>query len=103
MKPRVHWIMVAWLTLGLGPGCTATRLRDRTVNQAMTLTDLQYQQVQNNLAMLCFNPEAVPSQINLRDGSAQLADAASVTAGDTNFFFGSRTAVEQWGMTPVTD
>ena len=75
-----------------------------------TLTDLQYQQILNNLAMFSQNPSALPSHVNVRDGSAQVADAGSrhlLAVGQCRqpppSLFGSRTIVEQWGMSPVTD
>ena len=37
-------------------GCTTGRLRQRTINQASTLPELQYQQVLNNLASFSREP-----------------------------------------------
>jgi hypothetical protein len=93
------------------PGCANIQLRRSTVNQASTLTDLQYQQVLNNLAMFCANPSALPWHINLRDGSAQVVDSGSASVlldwhraiVSHPTLMGSRTVVEQWGMSPVTD
>ena len=94
-------------------GCTSLRLERSTANQARTLTQLQYQQVMNNLAMYFVDPWAVPSQVGLRDGSTQVADAgAAGFLGQTDLAHkfassptinGSRSVVEQWGMLPVTD
>ncbi len=92
-------------------GCTVGRLRQRTINQASTLPELQYQQVLNNLASFAVNPAALPWHVNLREGTTQLTD--SVTGGSLvdlgppavtqPQLFGSRTAVAQWGMSPVID
>ncbi len=92
-------------------GCTSDRLRRSTINQATTLTELQFQQVLNNLATFCDNPKTMPWHVNLRDGSAQVADVGSLTLGGdltrtskaSPSLLGGRTVVEQWGMTPVTD
>jgi hypothetical protein len=92
-------------------GCTSDRLRLSTIKQATTLTDLQYQQVLNNLAMFSQNPSALPWHVTLRDGSAQVADLGALTIGGElthtskalPSLLGSRTIVEQWGMTPITD
>ncbi len=90
-------------------GCTATRLRDRVVNQTGTLTDLQYKQVLGNLARLHVDPYAIPSQSNLHDGTAQVqANAgANITLFRSSMLppslNGSRTLVEQWTVRPVTD
>lgn len=92
-------------------GCMAGRLRQRTINQGSTLPELQYQQVLGNLALFANNPAALPWHINLREGTTQLTD--SLNAGSLVDLgppavtqpqvFGSRTAVAQWGMSPVID
>lgn len=92
-------------------GCTAGRLRQRTINQGSTLPELQYQQVLSNLALFARNPSALPWHVNLREGTTQITDSA--TAGSLvdlgppavtqPQIFGSRTAVAQWGMSPVID
>jgi hypothetical protein len=101
------------LALGLtcATGCTTGRLRQRTINQGSTLPELQYQQVLNNLASFASNPAALPWHVNLREGTTQITDSA--TAGSLVDLgppavtqpqvFGSRTAVAQWGMSPVID
>ena len=81
------------------------------MNQAATLSELQYQQVLSNLALFAENPAALPWHVNLREGTTQITD--SVTAGALLDLgppavtqpqaFGSRTAVAQWGMSPVID
>ncbi len=101
------------LAIGLAcaTGCTTGRLRQRTINQGSTLPELQYQQVLNNLALFAANPASLPWHVNLREGTTQITD--SVTAGSLVDLgppavtqpqvFGSRTAVAQWGMSPVID
>jgi hypothetical protein len=101
------------LAIGLAcaTGCTTGRLRQRTINQGSTLPELQYQQVLNNLALFAVNPASLPWHVNLREGTTQITD--SVTAGSLvdlgppavtqPQIFGSRTAVAQWGMSPVID
>ncbi len=103
------------LILALGilvlPGCTAGRLRQRTIHQASTLPELQYQQVLNNLALFAANPAALPWHVNLREGTTQVTDSISGGAAldngpPTTWFpqlLGSRTAVAQWGMSPVIE
>ena len=106
----VHWLVliaaVAWL-----PGCTVARLRQRTVNQGSTLPELQSQQVLGNLALFAGNPAALPWHITLREGTTQITDSgnggAAVDLGPPAETlpqaFVSRTAVAQWGMSPVID
>jgi hypothetical protein len=92
-------------------GCTTGRLRQRTINQGSTLPELQYQQVLGNLALFATNPSALPWHVNLREGTTQLTDSvnggAAIDLGPPVTWFpqllGSRTAVAQWGMSPVID
>lgn len=92
-------------------GCTSARLRQRTVHQASTLSDLQFQQVLDNLAQFAANPSALAWHVNLREGTTQVTDSASggalVDFGPPAVtqpqLFVSRTAVAQWGMSPVID
>ncbi len=92
-------------------GCTAVRLGQRTMRQASTLPDLQYQQVLDNLARFVDDPAALPWHVNFREGTTQITDSASAGAAvdlgpPSNTLpqlFGSRTVVVQWGMTPVIE
>lgn len=104
MNRRLLFLALAVVALG---GCTNHQLRRSTIGQAGTLTELQYQQVLNNLAMFANNPSAIPAQIALSDGSAQVTDGATggvfASLGDTSGGGVSRTVVEQWSMRPITD
>ena len=108
MVPRTILLAVA---LALISGCTSGRLRQRTINQAKTLPELQYQQVLDNLALFAANPAALPWHVNLREGTTQITDSANggiaVDLGPPPMTlpqaFASRTVVAQWGMTPVID
>jgi hypothetical protein len=92
-------------------GCTTGRLRQRTINQGSTLPELQYQQVLDNLSQFATNPSALPWHVNLREGTTQITDSisggAAIDLGPPVTWFpqllGSRTAVAQWGMSPVID
>jgi hypothetical protein len=103
--------LFAILALASLTGCTSDRLRQRTVNQGGTLPELQYQQVLDNLALFSANPAALPWHINLREGTTQITDSATVGAAvdlgppteTLPQVFGSRTAVSQWGGSPVID
>ena len=107
---RVTWFI---FTIGLAciTGCTTGRLRQRTVNQGGSLPELQYQQVLDNLAQFASNPSALPWHVNLREGTTQITDSisggAAIDLGPPVTWFpqllGSRTAVAQWGMSPVID
>ena len=101
------------LVVGLAclTGCTSGRLRQRLINQGATLPELQYLQVLDNLALFAANPAALPWHINLREGTSQVTDSlsggAALDIGPPVTWFpqllGSRTAVAQWGGSPVID
>ncbi len=103
--------LFAIIALATLAGCTSDRLRQRTVNQGGTLPELQYQQILDNLALFSANPAALPWHINLREGTTQITDSATVGAAvdlgppteTLPQVFGSRTAVSQWGGSPVID
>ena len=79
--------------------------------KAPTLPELQYQQVLDNLALFSANPDALPWHVNIREGTSQVTDSASVGAAvdlgppaeTLPQLFGSRTTVAQWGGSPVID
>lgn len=97
------------------PGCTYMRLQHSITDQATTLAELHYQQVLNNLAAFSLNPDIIPSHVSIRDGSAQIQDFGQLALGSSfgrqmgdlatgsPTLTGSRTVVEQWGVSPVTD
>jgi hypothetical protein len=103
---------VVLLALALS-GCANVQLKHSTLRSASTLTDLQYQQVLNNLAMYCKDPTALPTHVNLQNGAVQVADAGSVgTIAQSDlsvaftwspYFTGTRSIVTQWSTIPVTD
>ena len=95
------------MTLGAGCVFTDWSLRRNVVTQASTLTELQYQQVLGNLAMMSLDPDAMPTHINIRDGSAQIQDNGVISSASPATIYpslsGSRTLVAQWTMIPLTD
>lgn len=108
---RLAGILSIAVALSCVAGCTTGRLRQRTINQGSTLPELQYQQVLGNLALFAVNPAALPWHVNLREGTTQITDSATggalVDLGPPAVtepqVFASRTAVAQWGMSPVID
>ena len=103
-------LLLAALLPTLAVGCTNMRLRREVIAQAETLTDLHYAQVLGNLAMFADNPSAIPWHVRMVDATAQVTDSGTagfgLNAGGPNSSAprvgGSRTVVEQWGMSPVT-
>ncbi len=110
------WMFFAAVTIVTQLGCTHLELQNSTCRQAGTLTDLQYQQILNNLAMLSVNPDAIPSHVKLTGGSIQVTDLG---AGGVNGSWGAtmgsiqnlytpnlnaqRTRLGQWNVEPVID
>jgi hypothetical protein len=88
-------------------GCTNNQLRRSTVGQAMTLNDIQHQQVMQNLASFAANEYALPRHVTLHDGTAQITDNGSIIGQVITGRFlnigAQRTVVDQWSMLPVTN
>lgn len=97
-------------------GCANLQLKHSTVNQASTLTLMQYQQILDNLAITASNPSALPWHANINTGTAQVTDNGSAAFGMafglsdgyrlrtySPSFNAQRTIVETWGMVPVSD
>ena len=106
-------------------GCqTHLSLRTNTVCSTDTLTDLNYQQVMDNLARFVHNPSSMPSIAIISAGTVTVGDQKSINGNATyaptlaffqqqgagmpivNMLFNpnaSRTVTENWSMMPVTD
>jgi hypothetical protein len=106
-------------------GCqTHLALRDDTLRTTATLTDLNYQQVLNNVALFVANPSSLPSVSVINAGTVTVADQktgnASATYSPTLTFAqqgggalpiltllfnpsGQRIVTENWSLVPVTD
>lgn len=110
------WIILTAVAI-LGTGCTHTALERRTVKQASTLTDLQHQQVLDNLAMLACNPDTMPWHLKLKGGLVQIADqgnagfeanlASGISNEVKNIFSptagAQRGVVGQWDVDPAVE
>lgn len=110
-------LLFAAVAMCSGLGCTHTALERRTVKQASTLTDLQYKQVMDNMAMFAGNPEAMPWHVKVKGGLIQIADQGNVALGAefpipvvgeavTKLFPSAgaqRGVVGQWDVDPATD
>jgi hypothetical protein len=116
------------LSLGLVAvlsGCaTHNALRNDTVRTTNTLTDLQYQQVLDNVARFQSSPDTVPSFAVATGGTVTVNDQASAGASPAYSptltflqqgggalpilsllfpFTAQRTVTENWSLTPITD
>lgn len=56
----VGWLLVACSVGSLTTGCQAIQLENRTYRMSRTLSDIQYRQVLDNLAMMANNPSSLP-------------------------------------------
>lgn len=102
-----------WLVLAAS-GCTHQFLERQTLHTASTLNNLQTQQVMDNLAVLCANPEANPWHVTLSAGLVQATDQGTgvflATFQDIAPFHiftpsaaAERSLTEQWSLGPVID
>jgi hypothetical protein len=116
MRPTILAILPLFL---LPAGCQSTSLRHHTERQARSLTELQYNQVLDNIAMFSENPNSLPFfstaaqgqtsnnyQINpttgLQFGSLALASAPFFTLNQVGTSLGGTVAEsEQWNTNSV--
>jgi hypothetical protein len=115
-----------WL-LGLLPalcGCTSVALQKDTLRTTNTLTDLQFQQVLDNVARFHDNPDTVPSFAVATTGTVSVHDTTGAGVSPTYAptltflqqgggalpiltllfpFTASRAVTENWSLVPITD
>ena len=105
-------------------GCTHIALRDDTAKTVNTLTELQFQQVLNNVARFEEDADTVPSFAVATAGTVSILDTAGAGVSPTYSptltsaqqgggalpilsllfpFTGSRGLTENWSLTPITD
>lgn len=101
------------LVLALAPGCTHLQLSHSTVKQASSVTDLQYRQVLDNLALFHERPNALPHFAVVGTGGTLVNDRAEVavemewnpyTLVREQLGLGAaREVEEQWTLAPVVN
>lgn len=106
-------LVVGGLAILLSCGCTHTRLRLNTVQQAWTVSDIYQQQVLDNLALFVRDPNALPHFALATGGQNEVTDSGELSGGvdwDVAGFMkaalagkGSRTAQQNWSLNPVSD
>jgi hypothetical protein len=106
------WLLAA-LLLSCTSGCTNFALERRTVNQAMSVTDLRYQEVLNNLAALSANPGTLPSFSLIGSGAVNVSDMAKLDSmtvwqgairgftSEAGTLTASRSPDQSWTLDPV--
>lgn len=103
-------LLFALLFTFLISGCAATELKDQTIDQGGTITDLYYKMALDNLAMFRENPDSLPWHVKIASGTTQIADSASPsfsfswpTIVRTLGLTASRGLTVQWSIIPATD
>ena len=69
--------LLCFCLVAMTTGCMHTQLRNNAANEAMTVGDLQTQQVMNNLAMFVYNYNSMPYFAFPNQGSAIITDQVS--------------------------
>jgi hypothetical protein len=110
MRPLIFCCQVLCL-LVLGSGCTHVQLRRSTLDQASTITSLQYQQVLSNMAAFHCHPEVLPHLAVVGTGGALVSDEGATNVElewDPSRLVksllgleGRRKIQEQWTLAPV--
>jgi hypothetical protein len=108
-------LAVALVCAVLGAGCVSRPLQRNTLKQVGTLSDLYQEQVLDNVAMFCANPDAVPSfavpaggVVSVQNeatgvlalqvtGKDLFLDSSGATVG------GSRLVIGNWSLAPIND
>lgn len=110
MRPGILLLLLAVIASG---GCTHSQLLRSTLNQARTITDIEYDQVLTNLAMVQANPDVLPCFAVVGTGGTGVTDQATANtelewdpATLARKLFGlnaSRQVEEQWTLAPVVN
>jgi hypothetical protein len=90
-------------------GCTTLALERQSVSQASSPTDIRFQEVLNNLAMLAEDPHALPSYASIFAGTAQISDSFQLASATTLSNAGSegltpqfsRGVSQNWTLDPI--
>jgi hypothetical protein len=107
------WIVLVSAVVIPVAGCNAVYLRNRTLDQVATVTDLRYQQVLDNIAQTAADPGAMPYFAILEKGTTQVEDQANPNGSLTWDPYGltlemlgmsaTRALTGEWDVSPVTD
>jgi hypothetical protein len=110
MRPW-HSLFIIALTM---TGCTHIQLRNSTLSQVATISDLRYQQVMDNLARAVANPSFLPYFAVIEQGTTQIQDLVANPSGSLTWnqysitqevlgLNASRTVADQWSQDPIKD
>jgi hypothetical protein len=102
---------VAFFAIACNSGCTIASLERRTLNQNGTTSDIRYQEVMDNLAMVAHEPSKLPSYSSIYSGTISVQDQGGLISTTTlPFGAGSqainpsanRQALHNWALDPIT-
>jgi hypothetical protein len=92
-------------------GCTSTALERQTLSQEMSPTDIRFQEVVDNLAMVAHDPNTLPSYSSIYAGTAQITDTFQLAGSGTGGPAGAgallinpqltRATLGNWTLDPV--
>jgi len=104
--------LLCTLSLATLTGCTSLQLRESTVQVGATVTDLNYDMVLSNIAMMRAVPNALPWAMKLSQGAVTLTDMGQIAPGFSTTYpqvtpsttlTGSRSLADGWTVTPLAD
>jgi hypothetical protein len=92
-------------------GCTHIKLQRKTINQGSTLSEIQYQQVLDNLAMFACDPNSLAWHVKVTGGVVQVADQGTIAVvpaavGSAQLapnLAAGRNVLEQWNVDTVIE
>ena len=107
-------LLLGGMLLVFESGCTNVQLRNDSVKQARTLSEIYEQQVLDNLAKFVYDPYSMPHFAVATEGSATIGDqingngnAGWTKGGVLNAagfqVGGMRTVTEVWTLNPISD
>ena len=106
-------LLLTVLALLFCTGCTTTALKRRTINQSLSLSDAQYQEIMDNLAIVAANPGTIPSFATFSSGLVNVTNTygfdPTTKWSNTNFtnqalnLAGKHTPDQQWTIAPVAE
>lgn len=80
---HIAWIGALCAALAAAQGCTHVQLQKNAVRESWTISQIQQQEVLNNLAMFVYNYDSLPSFAFPNQGAANVTDqgGASISGG----------------------
>lgn len=110
---RLQVVLIVGAVLTLSSGCAHMPLKRNTQRQVRTVSDIQQQQVMDNIAMFVVNKNSVPFFSIPDAGSTQVIVSGSFTSGltwnpttligESLGIAGAGTLTENWALKPVND